>query len=176
MLNKNKNKNKQDGATGTCLVSYYHSAHRAVDHETKPTSERLAEFKIETAADSGITSIAVFHPGDSIPFFKADVKPIPILSSIPLPYNSNLLTVGTSGVIQPPIPAGRNPEEVATTQWAQMPMKMTGMVRLVSVVPQLDGKLGDGVGHPAVVPWSIGGYVGAFNLDCPIATFSDKME
>jgi len=60
---------------------------------------------------------------------------------------------------QPPIPAGENPEEVGTTQWAKVLPTMKGTVRIVRVMPGLEGSTGDGAGYPAVVLWSVGGYI-----------------
>ena len=75
--------------------------------------------------------------------------------------------------VQPPLPAGKNPEEVATTQWCLLPSTMKGILRVIRVMPGLEGGTGDGVGFPAAVPWSIGGYIHENNIYCPPSTILD---
>jgi hypothetical protein len=58
--------------------------------------------------------------------------------------------------MHPPLPAGEQSEEVATSQWASMTPIGKGSASIRMLVPELNGKVGDGAGFPAVVPWSIG--------------------
>lgn len=102
------------------------------------------------------------------------MKDIPILSYLPIPFNSRILGKH-SNLVQPLLPEGQKPEEVSTNQWAQLIPGMTGTMYLISLTPKLDGKVGDGAGFPAVVPWSIGVYMGNVNLDFGLASFSDTM-
>ena len=128
--------------------------------------EHMAEFKIDSS-DDGLTTIAVSHPGTPTPFFRVTVQPIPVISWLPIPFHSS------TALIQPPLPAGKNPEEVATTQWCQMPSTVKGILHAVWVMPGLEGSTGDGAGFPAVVPWSVGVYVHENNIYCPASTFLD---
>ena len=125
--------------------------------------EHLAEFKIDSS-DDGAMTIAVSHPGIPTPFFRVTVQSIPLISLLPLPFHSS------GSFILPPIPAGKNPEEVATTQWCQLLPTVKGIVRTVRVMPKLEGNTGDGAGFPAVVPWSVGGYIHECNVYCPPST------
>ncbi|KAJ7185428.1 hypothetical protein C8R46DRAFT_1207589 [Mycena filopes] len=113
-----------------------------------------ADFDIKTNPD-GTTDISVTHPNTSSPFFKASVKPIPVLSSISIPSSSWIMGK-YYGLMQPPLPAGENPEEVATHQWISLIPSLVGSTSFRKLLPGLDGKVGDGVGFPAIVPWSLG--------------------
>ena len=129
--------------------------------------EHLAEFKIDSSDDGATTTIAVSHPGIPTPFFRVTVQSIPLISLLPLPFSYS------GNFILPPIPAGKDPEEVATTQWCQSLITLKGVVRTVRVIPGLEGNTGDGAGFPAVVPWSVGGYVRECNVYCPPSTLFD---
>lgn len=77
--------------------------------------------------------------------------------------------------MQPPLPVGEKSEEVGTSQWAGLTPVMTGTSRIMSVTPLLDGKAGDGVGYPAVAPWTLGAYTEPLALDFGVATFSKSV-
>jgi len=86
-----------------------------------------------------------------------------------VPFSSRILGKYL-GLIQPPLPAGENPEEVATEDWASMIPEMKGKTRLVSVTPELEGeRYGDGIGFPAVTPWSVGVFMEDLELDFGVA-------
>ncbi|KAJ7037981.1 hypothetical protein C8F04DRAFT_1090913 [Mycena alexandri] len=116
--------------------------------------KQIANFDIKTGSD-GTTDISVTQPNASSPFFKASIKSIPILSSISVPSNTSILG-SYYKLMQPPLPAGENPEDVATHQWASLIPTLSGSTTFRKLVPGLDGKVGDGAGFPAIVPWSFG--------------------
>jgi hypothetical protein len=90
------------------------------------------------------------------------MKPVPLLSSIPLPFSSKSL--GKHPTIQPALPAGEEPEDVGTTEWVSMRSVMQGKFRLASITPGLEGKqYGDGVGIPAISPWGVGAWTEELN-------------
>ncbi|KAJ7485614.1 hypothetical protein FB451DRAFT_1554492 [Mycena latifolia] len=120
--------------------------------------KHVANIDISTASD-GTTTISANHPGTSAPFFKASTKSISVLSSLSI-YSSTSLLGKFFTLVQPPLPAGEKPEDVATSQWATLTPVLKGSTSLRTMTPGLAGKVGDGVGFPAVAPWSI-----AFSMD-----------
>lgn len=74
-------------------------------------------------------------------------------------------------IIQPPLPAGPHPEEVETPEWAQLIPGMKGNARLTWITPEINGKMGNGVDFPAIVPWSSGVYIDKLEVDFGVATF-----
>lgn len=117
------------------------------------STEQVASFDIKTLVD-GTTEISVSHPGASTPFFKASVKSIPVISSLSIRSSTSILGKYFT-LIQPPLPAGDESEEVATSQWASLTPVLAGSTSLRTMTPGLAGKVGDGAGFPAVAPWSI---------------------
>jgi len=133
--------------------------------------KQVASFDIKTRS-SGATDISVSLPGALSPFFKASVHSIPVLSSLSIPTSTSLLGK-YFGLMQPPLPAGPESEEVATTQWASLTPVLKGSASLRKLVPELDGKVGDGAGFPAVVPWSIGFTMENLDMEFGVATMHD---
>jgi hypothetical protein len=117
-------------------------------------TEQVADFDFRTESN-GTTNFSVTHPGASSPFFQASVSPILVFSLLWIPFTTTILGKFFS-LVQPPLPAGDQPEEVGTSQWAALTPVMKGSLHIVRVTPGLNGKVGDGVGFPAVVPWSVG--------------------
>jgi hypothetical protein len=119
------------------------------------SSEQVADFDIDTS--NGSTRINVTHPGASSPFFKAEIKPMFLLSSVSVPFSSRVLGKYCT-LIQPPLPAGERPEEVATNEWASVMMGLKGKAGLAVI----RSVYGDGVGVPAITPWGVGFHVENF--------------
>ncbi|KAJ7728955.1 hypothetical protein DFH07DRAFT_850672 [Mycena maculata] len=135
--------------------------------------KNVAHFDIKTASD-GTTEISVGHTADSAPFFKVSVKPIPVISSLSI--HSSTSTFGSYlGLMQPPVPAGETPEAVATTQWSALTPVFAGSTSLRSMTPGLAGKIGDGVGFPAVTPWSIVAAIENMDMEFGIPTLHDTV-
>jgi hypothetical protein len=133
------------------------------------SSEQVAEFDIVTS--NGSTRITVTHPGASSPFFKAKIKPMFLLSSVSVPFSSRVLGKYCT-LIQPPVPAGERPEEVATNEWASVVLDMKGKVSLAVIMSEPEGSVyGDGVGFPAITPWTVGSYMedAVLNFEVPAA-------
>ncbi|TFK38139.1 hypothetical protein BDQ12DRAFT_684030 [Crucibulum laeve] len=136
--------------------------------------KQVADFDYSPGTN-GTTNFSVTLPGSSTPFFKASIKPIPILSSISIPATTTILG-SYSKLIQPPLPAGDKPEEVSTTQWAELVPIMKGSVRMVSVVPGFEGgKVGDSIAFPAVQPWGVGTAMEGVDVDFGVSTFYDSL-
>ncbi|KAF7316258.1 hypothetical protein MIND_00144400 [Mycena indigotica] len=137
--------------------------------------KHVAKFSITTDA-SQTTNIAVTHPNASAPFFKASVRRIPVLSSLSAPASTTLLGSYFS-LMQPPLPAGPNPEDVATDKWASLTPTLRGSTSIHRVVPELEsgtnaGKVvGDGQGFPAIVPWSTAFMMDHLVVDFGVPTF-----
>lgn len=137
-------------------------------------TEQVAHFDYN-AQDGGSTTFQVTLPGASEPFFKASIKPITVVSYIPIPFNTTILGSFYS-LKQPPIPAGDKPEEVGTTQWASLIPVMKGTAYAVSLTPGFpNGKVGDGVAFPAVAPWGVGMVMNNVDLQFGVASFSDSV-
>ncbi|KAJ7754591.1 hypothetical protein B0H16DRAFT_1722771 [Mycena metata] len=135
--------------------------------------KQVANFDIKTGSD-GTTEISVTQPNGSSPFFKASIKSIPILSLLSVPSNTSIFGSYYT-LIQPPLPAGENPEDVATHQWASLIPTLSGSTAFRKLVPGLGGKVGDGAGFPAIVPWSIGFVMDNLALDFGIPTTYDTV-
>lgn len=100
------------------------------------------------------------------------VKPISLVSSLSVPFSTKILGQYFT-LNQPPFPAGDEPEEVSTSQWAALTPVMRGSTHLARLVPLMDGKVGDGVGFPAVVPYSVGVVMENLDLEFGVSTFRD---
>ncbi|KAF9459991.1 hypothetical protein BDZ94DRAFT_1266827 [Collybia nuda] len=164
-----------DGSFAFRITRIYVSSKESTENGRRNWNipKQVAVFDIGSGKD-GVTTITVSHPGSRIPFFKVSVKPIPVLSRLPIPLNTRLLGKYFT-LMQPPLPAGNKTEEVETTRWASMTPVLTGTSRLVSVTPLLDGKVGDGAGYPAVAPWTLGACTDPLALDFRGAVFSDSV-
>ncbi|KAJ7512838.1 hypothetical protein B0H11DRAFT_2213395 [Mycena galericulata] len=135
--------------------------------------KQVANFEIHTTP-RGITEISVSHPGASTPFFKASVKAIPVISSLSIPSSTAILGNYFS-LMQPPLPAGEQSEELATSQWAHLIPVLKGSTSLRKMEPGLAGKVGDGVGFPAVAPWSIAVSMENLDMEFGIPTLQDTI-
>ncbi|KAF8651140.1 hypothetical protein AX16_004863 [Volvariella volvacea WC 439] len=134
--------------------------------------KQVADFDFKTGSD-GITRLTVSLPGSSTPFFKATVSPIPLVSSLKIPFTTTILGK-YYGLKQPPLPAGPNPEEVGTTEWAALVPVMKGWSYFASVSAEMDGgKLGDGVQFPAVASWRVAMCLEGLDLDFGVATLTN---
>ncbi|KAF8649151.1 hypothetical protein AX16_005949 [Volvariella volvacea WC 439] len=153
--------------------------------------KQVADFNVQTGAD-GITHISVSQPTQlsplssssppppSPPFFKAIVTPITLISKISIPMSTSPLG-SYLALIQPPLPSGSKPEEVGTQEqgqgqgqgWAEVTPVQKGKAHVVYVSGEMeDGKVGDGMSFPAVVPWSMGVCVENFEMLCGVAKFT----
>ncbi|CAK5274820.1 unnamed protein product [Mycena citricolor] len=126
-----------------------------------------ADFVIDTSAD-GSTDIAVSQPGCTTPFFQATVRPIPVLSSLSIPSSTAILGQ-LLNLMQPPLPAGKNPEDVGTEQWANLTPALRGSLSVRKLIPV---KIGDGASYPQVKPWSLALVTDNLELDFGLARFS----
>ncbi|KAG6836945.1 hypothetical protein H0H93_000835 [Arthromyces matolae] len=157
----------KDGTAGYRITRIYVSSKLSTENGRRNWNipKFVADFNITTSGDE--TTIKVTHPGQTEPFFFVKTKPVSILSWIPIPMNTRLLG-SLYSLVQPPLPRGENPEEVGTTQWATTSPVMNGTTYIQRILPMLDGKVGDGKGFPAIVPWSLGAYgprmIGEFGL------------
>lgn len=112
-------------------------------------------------------------PGISTPFFKASLQSISLVTRVAIPGKTTLLGQYFK-LIQPPLPAGDSLEEVGTSQWVDLVPVMKGSAHATWVIPELDGKLGDGVSFPAVVPWSLAIFLDNIDFNFGVATFHDS--
>ncbi|KAF8882445.1 hypothetical protein BD779DRAFT_1543337 [Infundibulicybe gibba] len=136
--------------------------------------KQVADFDFKPGTDGVSMSFAVRHPGSTTPFFQATLKPIALVSSLGIPFSTTILGKFFS-LVQPPLPAGDKPEEVATNKWAALTPIMKGNVYLGRVTPGIDGKVGDGAGFPAVTPWSICVCMDNVDLDFGIPDIFDSL-
>ncbi|KAJ6588678.1 hypothetical protein B0H19DRAFT_1205969 [Mycena capillaripes] len=165
-----------DGTKAFRITQIYVSTKESVMNGRKNWNipKHIAGFDITTRSD-GVTDISVGLPGASSPFFKASFKPITILSSLAIPTSTTLLK-NFFALMQPPLPAGEESEEVATDQWAALTPVLKGSTSLRTLVPGLNGKVGDGIGFPAVVPWSIGFAMENLKMDFGVPTMHDAIK
>ncbi|KAG6902193.1 hypothetical protein C0995_003289 [Termitomyces sp. Mi166 len=163
----------KDGMAGYRVTRIYVSSKESTENGRKNWNipKHVANFNITTS--NGETTIKVSHPGAAEPFFHVKTKPVSILSKIPIPLNTRILGSFFS-LVQPFLPAGPNPEEVETTQWATVSPVLKGTVYAERIIPQLDGKIGDGKGFPAIMPWSVGTYAPKMVGEFGFATFADS--
>ncbi|KAJ3788508.1 hypothetical protein GGU10DRAFT_384943 [Lentinula aff. detonsa] len=161
-------------------------------------AEELAEFKYTRHSD-GSWDLAVFPsnplisetletPAEvrrpNIPFFHISIHPIPILGSLCIPINFNILG-SYFRLLDPPIPNGppgsspalvksntNSDGSIKEPKWASLVPGIKGKMRLVTYKPKVDvgsdleGEdrrkrkahlaIADGVNFPAVVPWKMG--------------------
>ncbi|KAJ7691619.1 hypothetical protein B0H17DRAFT_1063064 [Mycena rosella] len=164
-----------DGTKAFRITQIYVSSKASTTNGRKNWNipKQVASFDIKTAAD-GTTTISVSHPGVSTPFFKASVKSIPIISALSI-YSNTSIVGKYFMLVQPPLPAGEAPEEVATSQWATLVPVIKGPVSLRRMTPALAGKVGDGVGFPAVTPWSFAFCMEKLDMEFGIATMQDAV-
>jgi len=160
----------KDGCAAFRITRIYVSTKESTENGRRNWNipKQVANFNIAT--QDGTTTITVTSPGASAPFFQVSVKPVPVISHLPIPFSTWILGQYFS-LVQPPLLAGDRPEEVATTQWAALVPVMKGAVRLVTVSPGLqNNKVGDGEGFPAVVPWTVGAHIANVDLDFGVPT------
>ncbi|KAG6888960.1 hypothetical protein C0992_006953 [Termitomyces sp. T32_za158] len=77
----------------------------------------------------------------------------------------------------PPLPvepAARDTEEPGISQWATVNPTLKGSAYAERIIPQLDGKVGDGKGFPAIIPWSVGLYVPQMRGKFGFATWANS--
>lgn len=132
--------------------------------------EHVADFSITML--NGETTIKVSHPGAAEPFFHAKTKPVSFLSKIPIPMNSSILG-DFFRLIQPSLSAGSTAENAEDSKWATVSPSLKGNSYVERLIPQLDGKVGDGKGFPAIVPWSVGLYTPNMKGIFGLATFAN---
>ncbi|KAG6830380.1 hypothetical protein H0H92_001017 [Tricholoma furcatifolium] len=132
--------------------------------------ESFANFSITTSGK--VTTIKVTLPGATEPFFHVQTKPVTLLSRISMPLT--LLLGKSTPFVQPRLPAGERPEEIATdAEWASFAFSTKGSAHLERIVPQMDGgKVGDGKNFPAIVPWSFGVYAPHAEFDVAESVFA----
>ncbi|KXN92137.1 hypothetical protein AN958_09229 [Leucoagaricus sp. SymC.cos] len=124
---------------------------------------------------NGTTLFGVTLPGSSTPFFKASIKPIPLLSSVSVSFSTTMLGRWYS-LMQPPLPSGEKPEEVATDKWAAVTPVLKGKTKVMRFVPGFeDGSVGDGVAFPRVRPWKVASVIQDGELDFAVPTWYDKV-
>ncbi|KAG6900480.1 hypothetical protein C0993_010199 [Termitomyces sp. T159_Od127] len=135
--------------------------------------KHVADFSITTLNEE--TKIKVSRPGATEPFFHVKIKPISFLSRIPIPFNTSILGDFFT-LTQPPLPvnpAVKDTEEPVISHWATVSPSLKGNAYAERVIPQLDGKVGDGQGFPAIIPWSVGLYAPQMIGKFGFAAFAD---
>ncbi|KAF9014013.1 hypothetical protein BDQ17DRAFT_435593 [Cyathus striatus] len=136
--------------------------------------KQVADFKFEPQ-ENGVTNITVAHPGSSTPFFKASVNNVSVISRLSFPFNTAYLGKYFM-FLQPRLPAGSNPEEVATEKWTVLTPTLRGRTHVVSITGMFEGgKVGDGEGFPAIQPWSLGIHLPHADLDFGHSAFYDTL-
>lgn len=132
---------------GAHLIEYHSQTNRFLEH--------LAEFDYVHSTSNSELKLSVRLPGSTEPFFDATISRIPVVSSVKLPVNSKVFGNWMT-LIQPPLPQGEKPDEVASQNWS----KVTPPFRCYAYVGKGSGKLdggrmADGTNFPAVAPWSL---------------------
>ncbi|THU98686.1 hypothetical protein K435DRAFT_964800 [Dendrothele bispora CBS 962.96] len=147
--------------------------------------KQVASFNYKHSPN-GSWSLSVSQPDSksSTPFFNVTVNPIPILSRIPIPFNSKLFGSMFS-YVQPPLPQGPLPEEAGTEKWAVFSPTTTGWIHLVNVVPELTSKsekngkqekvAGDAISFPAVKPKGLGMVMENMEIDLGPSVWKDSV-
>ncbi len=87
-------------------------------------------------------------------------------------------------LMQPPLPKGPEPEEIASGvhileepdtasngngKYAKLKPTTVGKMFFVRLVPDLDGEVADGVMFPSVKPWSVGMCMEGIELGFPVS-------
>ncbi|KAH8836016.1 hypothetical protein DL96DRAFT_1455222, partial [Flagelloscypha sp. PMI_526] len=161
-----------DGTFGNRIGRIYVSSKASVINGRRNWNipKQLADFKIEKQQDDS-WKIEVAHPGSSTPFFKASMKPIPVLSLVRVPSSTSWF--GSFFALScPPIPKGEDPLEVGTDKWATLTPLLKGKASLVRFIPGLpSGKSGDGKGYPNVSPYGVGVALEEVVIDFPVASW-----
>ncbi|KAH8809521.1 hypothetical protein DL96DRAFT_1717048 [Flagelloscypha sp. PMI_526] len=174
------NMKNPDGSSGVRISRIYVSSKESVYNGRTNWNipKELADFKIEKQP-SGNWLIQVSRVNDLNPFFKVHTTRIPILSSIRVPTTTSLLG-NMMRLSCPPIPAGDDPVEVATTKWCTLLPLIRGKARLVRFKAALNDdstqndKAGDGISFPDVLPWSIGAMLEDAIVMFPEPTWQEK--
>ncbi|KAK0482222.1 hypothetical protein IW261DRAFT_1561932 [Armillaria novae-zelandiae] len=168
-----------DGTTGTRITRIYVSTAASVENGRRNWNipKQVASFSFTEDPATAVWSLAV-SPLDapSAPFFKVSVGRIPLLSSFRIPFSSKIL--GNHGtLVQPPLPQGSSPEEVETEKWAVLTPLMKQKVRLTKVKGEFDdGKVGDGIGFPPVVPWGLAYQMEDVVMDFVVPEWRDELK
>ncbi|KAG5732336.1 hypothetical protein E4T56_gene11570 [Termitomyces sp. T112] len=163
----------KDGTAGYRITRIYVSSKESTENGRRNWNipKHVANFSITTSNEE--STIKVFHLGATEPFFHAKTQPVTLLSKIPIPLNTSIFGNFLS-LAQPPLPATKSPEDVGTSQWATVAPAFSGNVYAERIIPQLDGRVGDGKGFPAIVPWSLGLYAPKMEGIFGFAAFADS--
>ncbi|KAK7044534.1 hypothetical protein R3P38DRAFT_3176784 [Favolaschia claudopus] len=138
------------------------------------TPKHLAKFDIKTNPSDGSVDISVSHPNAASPFFQASVQRVLGLSALSIPTSTSFLGQYFS-LMQPPLPVGTDPEEVATEQWAYLTPILKGSASVRKLIPKMNNRIGDGVGFPALIPWTWGFAMDRVEMDFGRATMYDAV-
>ncbi|KAK0482229.1 hypothetical protein IW261DRAFT_1561940 [Armillaria novae-zelandiae] len=168
-----------DGTTGTRITRIYVSTAASVENGRRNWNipKQVASFSFTEDPATAVWSLAV-SPLDapSAPFFKVSVGRIPLLSSFRIPFSSKILG-NHNTLVQPPLPQGASPEEVGTEKWAVLTPFMKQKVRLTKVKGEFDdGKVGDGIGFPPVVPWGLAYQMEDVIMDFVVPEWRDELK
>ncbi|KAJ3746781.1 hypothetical protein DFH05DRAFT_1458992 [Lentinula detonsa] len=203
-MHKEPNSNETNKAeTGFRITRIYVSTKESAANGRRNwnIAKELADFKYTRHSD-GSWDLAVFPsnplisetletPAEvrrpNIPFFHISIHPIPMLGSLCIPINFNILG-SYFRLLNPPIPNGppgsspalvksntNSDGSIKEPKWAALVPGIKGKMRLVTYKPKVDvgsdlegedGRkrkahlaIADGVNFPAVVPWKMGAYL-----------------
>ncbi|PBK59780.1 hypothetical protein ARMSODRAFT_966594 [Armillaria solidipes] len=168
-----------DGTTGTRITRIYVSTAASMENGRRNWNipKQVASFSFTEDPATAVWSLAV-SPLDapSAPFFKVSVGRIPLLSSFRIPFSSKILG-NLNTLVQPPLPQGSSPEEMGTEKWAVLTPLMKQKLRFTKVKGEFeDGKVGDGIGFPAVVPWGLAYQMEDVVMDFVVPEWRDELK
>lgn len=153
-----------DGSKGYRVTRIYVSSKESTWNGRKNWNipKQLASFNFQGDPAARTWSLAVSHPSTpDTPFFRLKIKPITLLSRLCFPVSTNIVG-DVFQMIQPPLLKGSVEEECETDKWLLMSPAEWGRGRLMRAEVALESpeggekRMGDGVGFPNVIPWSIG--------------------
>ncbi|KAK0454044.1 uncharacterized protein EV420DRAFT_616836 [Desarmillaria tabescens] len=168
-----------DGTTGARITRIYVSTAASMENGRRNWNipKQVASFSFTEDPTTSAWSLTV-SPLDnpSTPFFKVSVGRIPLLSSFRIPFTSKILG-SLNTIVQPPLPQGSLPEEVGTEKGAVFTPLMKQMVRFTKMKGEFeDGKVGDGIGFPAVVPWGLAYQMEDVVMDFVVPEWRDELR
>ncbi|ESK93309.1 hypothetical protein Moror_14515 [Moniliophthora roreri MCA 2997] len=177
----------KDGTEALRITRVYVSTRESTENGRRNWNipKEVAKFKYTKDPSSPDTwSLSVYPIGspDDKPFFAATIRPIPIITYyLRVTCGLSLLPKSMLGLMQPPLPKGLLPEEIASGvhileepeykgkgKYAKLSPTAFGQLFFAKLTPEIDGTVGDGVSFPAVKPWRMATCMENFELGFPV--------
>ncbi|EEB98868.1 hypothetical protein MPER_01549, partial [Moniliophthora perniciosa FA553] len=164
----------KDGTEALRITRIYVSTKESTENGRRNWNipKQVAKFKYTkdpSSPDTWSLSVYPISSPDDKPLFAVTIHPIPIITYyLRINCSLSLLPKSMLTLMQPPLPKGLLPEEIAggvqileepeykgKGKYVKLNPTTSGQLFFAKMTPEIDGTVGDGVGFPAVQTWRI---------------------